>query len=310
MKQGSRGAGAPARLGVALLVLLSFAGTGAAGQTTRALIVSGVSGEPRLAAQFERDVALMRNALDKRFGATTTVLTERSAPKSDKTAITQALQSLVASSQPGDQVLIVLIGHGSAQGGAARFNIPGPDITAGELAAALKPLDKRNVAVVVATSASGGFLKPLESAVRTVIAATKHGGQNEEVVFAGHFAKALSEDVADINKDGAITLAEAFEYSKTEVARFYQQNNRIATESAVLTGGSADGFVLRRPGARASDPAVQRLHAERAMVEQKIAAHKSKKSGMPVEQYEAELEKLLLQLATVERQIRAAEQNH
>jgi hypothetical protein len=279
----------------------------AVAQTTRALIISGVSGEPRLAQQFERDVATMRSALISRFGATTTVLTEGSSPKSDKTSIMSALQTLAASTRAGDQVLIVLVGHGSAQGGEARFNIPGPDITAAELAASLDALDQRNVAVVVASSSSGAFIKPLEAPGRTVITATKHGGQNEEVVFAAHFAKALSDDVADINKDGAVSLAEAYEYSKTEVARFYQQNKRIATESAVLTG-NAGGFVLRAPNAKASDPAVQRLFAERTSLEQKIAAHKAKKTSMPAEQYESELEKLLLQLATVERQIRAAEQ--
>ena len=305
MSTGRLGAWVRGGLGVAMMLVLPAASDA---QSTRALIISGVSGEPRLAAQFERDVATMRSALSTRFGAATSVLTESSSPKSDKAGITQALQSLAASSKAGDQVLVVLIGHASAQGGDVKFNIPGPDITAAEVASALEPLDKRNVAVVVATSSSGAFIKPLERAGRVIVTATRSGGQNEEVVFAGHFAKALSDDVADVNKDGAVSLTEAFEYSKTEVARFYKQNNRIATESAVLTGGGADGFVLKRPSAKASDPAVQKLYAERTSIEQKIAAHKAKKSGMAAEQYESELEKLLLQLATVQRQIRAAEQ--
>ena len=305
---GRWGARAMGRWGVITAIALALAVDHAYAQTTRALIISGVSGEPRLAQQFERDVTSMRNALNARFGANAVMLTESSTPKSDKTGITRALQSLATSSQPGDQVLVVLVGHGSAQGGDVRFNIPGPDMTAGELAAALGAFDKRNVAVVIATSSSGAFIKPLEGAGRTIITATKSGAQNEEVVFATHFAKALSDDVADINKDGAVSLSEAFEYSKTEVARFYQQNNRIATESAVLTG-TADGFVLRKPSVKAADPAVQKLYAERTGVEQKIAAHRAKKSSMQAEQYEAELEKLLLQLATIQRQIRAAEQN-
>lgn len=305
MSTGRLGAWVRGGLGVAMMLVLPAASDA---QSTRALIISGVSGEPRLAAQFERDVATMRSALSTRFGAATSVLTESSSPKSDKAGITQALQSLAASSKAGDQVLVVLIGHASAQGGDVKFNIPGPDITAAEVASALEPLDKRNVAVVVATSSSGAFIKPLERAGRVIVTATRSGGQNEEVVFAGHFAKALSDDVADVNKDGAVSLTEAFEYSKTEVARFYKQNNRIATESAVLTGGGADGFVLKRPSAKASDPAVQKLYAERTSIEQKIAAHKAKKSSMAAEQYESELEKLLLQLATVQRQIRAAEQ--
>jgi hypothetical protein len=285
-------------------------GIGSAGyaQSTHALIVGGVSGEPRLAQQFERDVGIMRDALTKRFGASVTVLTEKSSPRSDKAAVVQALQKLASGSKAGDQVLIVLVGHGSAQGGDARFNIPGPDITAAEIARALNALAKRNVAIVVATSSSGAFISALSGSGRVVVTATKSGGQNEEVVFGSHFAKALSEDVADANKDGAVSLAEAFDYSKREVARFYQQNNRIATEAAVLNGTGAEGFVLRSPRAQAADPAVQKLYAERASIEQRISAHKAKKGSMNAEAYETELERLLLQLAQLERQIRAAEQ--
>lgn len=274
------------------------------------MIVSGVSGEPRLAQQFERDAATMRDALRTRFGAEVVVLTEKSSPRSDKAAVMQALQALADHTKAGDQVLIVLVGHGSAQGGDPRFNIPGPDITASEIAGALKGLAGSNVAVVVATSSSGAFINPLSAAGRVIVTATKSGGQNEEVVFASHFAKALSEDVADINKDGAVSLAEAFEYSKREVARFYQKANRIATEQAVLTGTGAEGFVLRGGSAKSSDPALQKLLTEKAALEQQVAAHKARKSSMPAEQYESELERLLVQLALKDRQIRALEQTH
>jgi hypothetical protein len=282
----------------------------ASAQSTRALVVTGVSGEPRLAQQFERDAAALRDALSKRFGATVTVLTEGSSPRSDKAGITGALQALAGNTRAGDQVLIVLIGHGSAQSGEARFNVPGPDITADEIARALEQLDKRNVAVVVATSSSGAFISPLNGAGRVIVTATKSGGQNEEVVFAEHFAKALREDVADVNKDGAVTLAEAFEYTKREVARFYQQGNRIATEQATLSGAGAESFVLRSPRRKAADPLVQRLYAERSILEQRITAHKARKTSMRADIYEAELEKMLVQLAQVERQIRNAEQKN
>ena len=296
-------------IGIVLVLGIGWA-TSAFGQGTHALIVSGVAGEPRLTQQFERDVAVMREGLSKRFGASVVVLTEKTSPRSDKGAVVQALQKLATGSKPGDQVLIVLIGHGSAQGGDARFNIPGPDITAAEIARGLGGLEKRNVAIVVATSSSGAFIRPLSGSGRVLVTATKSGGQNEEVVFGSHFAKALSEDVADANKDGAVSLAEAFDYSKREVARFYQQNNRIATEAAVLTGTGAEAFVLRSPRVQAADPAVQKLYAERASIEQRISAHKAKKSSMNAEVYETELERLLLQLAQLERQIRATEQKN
>lgn len=278
------------------------------GQSTHALIVGGVSGEPRIAQQIERDVAVMRDALTKRFNASAVVLTEKSAPRSDKTAITQALQKLATETKAGDQVLIVLVGHGSAQGGEVRFNIPGADITADELSRALQQLQGREVAVVVATSSSGAFIAPLTADGRVVLTATKSGAQNEEVIFAQHFAKALGEDVADINKDGGVSITETYEYTKREVARFYQQQNRIATEAATLNGTNADQFVLRASSSKASDPALRALYAERESIQKKIAQLKERKAGMSAEAYEAELEKLLIELATKDRAIRAAEQ--
>jgi hypothetical protein len=276
-------------------------------QTTRALIVSGVSGEPRLAQQFERDAAAIRNAVVNRFGGSAVVLGEHTTPKSDKASITQAIQTLASSTKPGEQVLVVLLGHASAHGGDIRFNIPGPDITAAELNTALAGLKGRSVAIVVGTSSSGAFIKPLEESARWVLTATKSGAQNEEVVFAGHFARALNEDVADINKDGSVSLPEVFEYTKREVARFYQQNNRIATEQPTLSGASPDAFVLRAASAKAADPTVAKLYAEREALDKQLAALRARKAEMQAAAYEAELEKLLLQLAAKNRQIRAAE---
>ena len=110
-----------------------------------------------------------------------------------------------------------------------------------------------------------------------------------------------------INKDGSVSLPEAFEYSKREVARFYQQANRIATEQPTLTGAGPDAFVLRAASAKAADPAVAKLYAEREEINKQLTALRARKNEMQAAAYETELEKLLLQLAGKNRQIRAAE---
>jgi hypothetical protein len=308
MRPGSLAALGSWSLGALCVAVLLPCSNPLLAQSTHALVVGGVSGEPRIAQQIERDVAVMRDALTKRFNASTIVLTEKSTPRSDKAAITHALQKLATDSKDGDQVMIVLVGHGSAHGGEVRFNIPGADITADELSRALTPLKGREVAVVVATSSSGAFIAPLSADGRVILTATKSGAQNEEVIFPQHFAKALGEDVADINKDGGVSITEAFEYTKREVTRFYQQHNRIATEAATLNGTNADQFVLRASNSKASDPALRALYAERESIQKKIAQLKERKAGLTAEAYEAELEKLLVELATKDRAIRAAEQ--
>jgi len=312
-----------ARTAIAVCAAFALPARNATAQATHALIITGVSGEPRLAQQFARDAGMIRDAITRRFGGRATLLAESGTPRSDKAGMVQAFAQLSASTSAGDHVLIVLIGHGSAQGSEARFNIPGPDVTASDLAQLLAPLKDRNLALVIATSASGAFVPALSGPGRTVISATRSGAENEETVFAQHFARALSEDVADVNKDGAVALSEAFDYARREVARFYQQHNRLATEHALLDdngdgkgslelSGGGDGararsFVLRAASAKAADPAVRSLVAERAAIQQKIDALKARKASMSATAYDAELEQLLVDLAEKSQAIRAAE---
>lgn len=264
-------------------------------QTTRALIVAGVGGEPRLSQQFQQDGTALRTALVQRFGAQAALLTESSAPRSDKAGITAAFSRLAADTRAGDRILIVLIGHGSAQNGSVRFNIPGPDVTAEELAQLMAPLRGRDVAVVVATSAGGAFRAALAAPGRVVATATRSGAENEEVVFARFFARALSEDVADTDKDGGVSIVEAFEYAKREVARFYQSQNRLATEHAVLGDTAAAARFVLRAGSSAA------ASSEAAAIQRRIDALRARKSSMSETAYEAELEKLLLELARLRR---------
>src|SRR5688500_386719 len=132
----SQGAG---MIRLAFMLLACAAGTASA-QTTHALIVSGVAGDPRLATQFQQDATAMRDALVHRFVAQATLLSESSKPKSDQSAIRAALTRLQTESKDGDQIVIVFIGHGSTQGGNARINLPGPDLSAPDLARLLDPL--------------------------------------------------------------------------------------------------------------------------------------------------------------------------
>ncbi|HEX6557947.1 MAG TPA: hypothetical protein VF021_00750 [Longimicrobiales bacterium] len=271
-------------------------------QSTHALIVVGVGGEPRLVQQFQQDGTQLRVALVQRFGASATLLTETSTPRSDKAGIAAALGRLAADTKPGDRALLVFIGHGSAQGDVARINIPGPDLSASELAVLLEQLAGRATTIVLASSASGAFVPVLKGANRTIVSATRSGAENEEVVFPRYFAQAFAQDVADSNKDGGVSIAEAFEYAKREVARFYQQQNRLPTEHAVLSDSAgAQRFVLRSGGAVAADPKL-------AAIQQRIDALKARKADMPESDYQTELEKLMLELARRTRELRASGQ--
>lgn len=290
-----------------LLLALFFFATTAHAQTTRALIVSGITGDPALSAQMRRDETLLRDAIVKRFGGNAVLLAENSTPRSDRSAIQNALTQLARESGADDRIIIVLLGNASTDGEEARFNIPGPDVTARELATWLAPFNGRDLAVVIATSASGAFRSALTAPGRIVVTATRSAVENESVTFPHYFVKAFSEDVADTDKDGGLSLAEAFEFARREVARGYQQENRLATEHAMLDDSvRARTFVLRTGSAAPANDALKSLYAQRAALDRQVAELKARKAQMKPDEYDATLEKLLLQLAQVGQSIRAA----
>src|SRR5690606_33560037 len=129
-------------------------------------------------------------------------------------------------------VLLVLIGHGSADGEGARINLSGPDLTAADLAGVLERFPTQAVVVANTASASGDFQEALAGRNRAVITATKSGLEGNAAVFGRFFTEAFAGEGADADKDGRTSVLEAFEYAQREVERFYESDGRLQTEHA------------------------------------------------------------------------------
>ena len=303
--------------------------------STFVLVVAGAGGEPQYTAEFHAAATAIADAARTRFGvpdSNVVYLGEDAAPgptrpdgKSTKEGVQRELARLAARAQPNDDVWIVLVGHGSGEGEQSRFNLVGPDMTAADFRRALVPLTKQRVAFVNAASASGDFTKVLAAPKRAVVTSTKSALERNETTFAKHFAAALSAPGADTDKDGGVSLLEAFTYARREVARAYEQDNRLLTEHAQLDD-DGDGMASAQPGAgakdgalastialragsraAATDPKVAQLVAERTQLESQVAALRARKDAMEPAAYERELERLLLELSRTGRAIRAAE---
>ena len=110
-----------------------------------------------------------------------------------------------------DDLVLILIGHGSFDGVEYKFNLVGPDVTAAELAAMCdKVAARRGSLIVDTTSASGGAVAALERPGRAVIAATKSGTEKNATVFARYWVEALQDPTADVDKSDSISAMEAF----------------------------------------------------------------------------------------------------
>src|SRR5205085_8538772 len=75
--------------------------------------------------------------------------------------------------------------------------------------------------------------------------------------FGGYFVQAFASEGADTDKDSKVSLLEAFEFARREVARFYETEHRLQTEHALIDD-NGDGQGSREPNLVAGDGAVAR----------------------------------------------------
>jgi hypothetical protein len=141
------------------------------------------------------------------------------------------LQSVV---KPGDQLTIYLIGHGSGAEEESKFNIVGPDITGEQFADMLDVFDQQDMAIVNTSSASYGFSASLSSEGRVVVSATRSSSEKFDPIFANYFIEALDNRNGDRDKNNRVSILEAFNYAKSNVEEFYEEQGRLASEHAGL----------------------------------------------------------------------------
>lgn len=302
------------------------------------VIISGASGEPQFATEFATLGAAFRDAATQRFGIADSMaiwLAEdpardrrRITGRSTRGAIDSTLGRIATISQPNDRLFVLLLGHGSSQGGVSRFNIPGPDLTDVDFRNLLDRFTTQSVVFVNATSASGDFVKTLSGTNRIILTATKSGAEGNQAIFARFFIRAYTDDGADVDKDGRVSLLEAFQFARREVQRDYDQGNRLLTEHAILDD-NGDGVGRGDPGASgpdglrarsfylaapmglsavaARDPRAAALLAQRTSLEASIDSLRARKASLAQQAYEDALESLLVKLAETNKALREFE---
>lgn len=349
MSRSFRGLRIGAPLGRALIgafaALPLLVATPVTAQQTHLLVVAGIGGDPAYTERFLEWGTAIRAAAIERYGVPAeqaVLLTEdpemsaAATGESRRDDVEAHLAALAGRAQPSDRVLVVLIGHGSFRGDEANFNLPGPDLSASEWGTLLDALPTERVALVNTASASGPFASMLSAPGRVVITATASGNERNETRFGQYFAAAWVDGEADLDKNGATSLLEAFQYARRETERFYSDENRLLTEHAMLEddgdgegtreptldtpdGAVAATFTLGLPGARATvtadgaatpipattDSVLTRLYGERADLEAKVAELRRMQGSLDPDTYEQELEALLVDLALKNREIRA-----
>lgn len=286
---------------------------------TQLLVVSGLGGDPKYTQEFGQLSGALAKAASERAGLPDSAITwlgENGSPKSPwyrgvstRENLERVLQRLASGGNA--PLVVILIGHGSGEGPETKVSLPGPDMTASDFAGALAKFGTRPVAFLNLASASGDMLELLAAPSRVVMTATKSAFERNESQFARYFVDALALDGADTDKDGRVSLLEAFKFAESETRRFYENESRLATEHAQMSDeGMLAGRFFLSSGAAGAGPASGRLaelYRERNVLDEQIRALKAKKETMAAAAYEAELEKLLVALAQKSREIRDLE---
>jgi len=283
--------------------------------------VAGLGGEP----DYEQEFTSLAMDLDKLLKASGSdvhvyTLTGKDATRAN---LTETLSKVASEAKPDDDFVLTLIGHGSFDGFEYKFNLPGPDISAADLAVLCDHVPARRQLIVNTTSASGGSVAALEKHGRAVIAATKSGTEKNATVFARYWVQALHDPEADVDKNDAISALEAFRYATSRTAEFYDAQKRLATEHAEFedTGlhdpvreASTDtgeglllsSFTLIRLGAAQkayADPAKRALLARKEELERQIDTLKYQKAAMAQDDYRSQLTAALIELAKVQEEL-------
>ena len=306
---------------LALLFGLTFHLQAIAEEPVTLMIVVGAQGDAEFGSNFVhqssmwQQLGLKGSCQVRTFGLETAPATN---------SCEQLKRALAAEPKEGRGALwLVLIGHGTFDGAEAHFNLPGPDLSATDLAVWLGPFH-RPLAVIDTSACSAPFLSRLSATNRVIITATRSGSEQNFARFGQFLAEAMADPAADLDKDGAVSLLEAFLMASRRTVEFYKTENRLLTEHALLDdngdrlGTAADWFrglrVVNKPkDAVAVDGLMARQfflvppvaeqnltleqRARRDALERAVLLYREKKVQLPEDQYYRDLEKLLLPLA-------------
>ena len=236
--------------------------------------------------------------------------------------------------QQTGELWVVLIGHGTFDGRTARFNLQGNDVSAKEMEDWLRPV-KTPVAFINCASSSAPFMKQLAGPGRVLVTATKSGSEQNFARFGEYMSLAIGDVKFDLDKDGQTSLFEAFLAASRRTEEFYETEGRLATEHALLddngdgNGVRADWFRGVRVVKKAADGAgvdwqkAHKMHLvrsdaekdlpvevrrERDRIEVQVISLRDRKSEFENEdEYYAQLEMLLVALATIYEPVTAEE---
>lgn len=234
-----------------------------------------------------------------------------------------------------DELYLFFIGHGSYTSGEIMFHLPGEDLTATGLNVWLQEINAKHIVIVNGSSSSAGFINFLSGENRIICTSTKNVSETNAPEYFEFLIQALQDGSADLNRDERISMYELAQQTAQLTQDWYDKNEYIASEHSLLDD-NGDGLGTRLipedAGERRSPASPQKLDtpqdgslaqqvflkefqfpkdAPTELIEEylssldQIQLLKQTKQNYIVSDYYRRMESLLIQAATLHKEIRS-----
>lgn len=160
--------------------------------------------------------------------------------------VLEAFAQLAEKVQPTDRFILFMIGHASRTSSGVKFNLPGRDITQQEYTDNINKIRAEQQLLVFGFQYSARIVKDISASGRVIITSSSaKEGYASQAGFGDLFVDVFSEPTADTNRDGAISLLEAFTWMQTRIDDWYEQDGAMQAEHPHLDD-NGDGRASRK----------------------------------------------------------------
>ena len=222
--------------------------------TTYAVIVSGINKESK--EQQAKDNAitnlrnfLLNNARVKPDRLSILVSYDSPIQKGSRLSTAENLRKqmniLAAAVRPTDRFIFYYVGQANIVAGKLRFNLPGKDITHEQLATWTKGIKASSMLIVLDCPGAGLAVKTLTGKDRVIIGACTDE-ERYSTQFSKFFIPALADPQSDTNRDGKVSVLEAFTSAARQIDDWYRSHKLLQTETPILEDNT-DGVGSLQP---------------------------------------------------------------
>ena len=166
--------------------------------------------------------------------------------ESKREQVLAAFAELAETVQPSDQFLLFMLGHASRTGkGDLKFNLQGRDITEAEYVTRINTIPAERQILIFGFPYSGKLVPQLSKSRRIILTSSSpNEGYSLQAGFGDVFVDAFFSAANDTDRNGDISLLEAFLSLQTRTKDFYEKDGNFQSEHPHLDD-NGDGKATR-----------------------------------------------------------------